>query len=36
MEAYKKSFEQGNDFMVLKPDDDFFRYFKQANPAVKH
>ena len=36
MEAYKKSFEQGNDFMVLKPDDDFFRYFKQANPAAKH
>lgn len=36
MEAYKKSFEQGNDFMVLKPDDDFFRYFKQANPVTKH
>ncbi|HIC8841992.1 protease modulator HflC [Aeromonas veronii] len=28
MEAYRKSFAGGNDLMVLKPDSEFFRYFK--------
>ncbi|WP_107851276.1 protease modulator HflC [Oceanimonas marisflavi] len=28
LEAYRKSFEQGGDMMILKPDGDFFRYLK--------
>lgn len=34
MEAYKKSFEQGNDTFVLKPDDAFFRYFKKPDAVA--
>ncbi|MDV2856275.1 MULTISPECIES: protease modulator HflC [Oceanimonas] len=28
LEAYRKSFEQGGDMMILKPDGDFFRFLK--------
>ncbi|NHH99534.1 MULTISPECIES: protease modulator HflC [Oceanimonas] len=28
LEAYRRSFEQGGDMMILKPDGDFFRYLK--------
>lgn len=31
LEAYKKSFNGGNDIMVLKPDGEFFRYMKDAD-----
>lgn len=31
LEAYKKSFNGGNDIMVLKPDGEFFRYLKDAD-----
>ncbi|GAA3549577.1 protease modulator HflC [Zobellella aerophila] len=31
LEAYRKSFEQGGDMMVLKPDGDFFRYLKDPS-----
>ena len=27
LNAYQKSFEQGNDILILKPESDFFRYF---------
>ncbi len=30
MDAYRKSFDKGNDFMVLQPDGEFFHYFKQV------
>lgn len=33
LEAYRKSFENGGDLMVLKPDGDFFRFLK--DPAGK-
>jgi len=33
LEAYKKSFKDGNDFLVLEPNSDFFSYFK--NQKVK-
>jgi membrane protease subunit HflC len=28
LEAYRKAFSGGNNLMVLEPDSDFFRYFK--------
>ena len=31
LEAYRKSFEQGGDLMVLKPDGDFFRFMKDPS-----
>lgn len=31
LEAYRKSFEQGGDLMVLKPDGDFFRFLKDPS-----
>ncbi|WP_417355645.1 protease modulator HflC [Gallaecimonas pentaromativorans] len=31
LEAYKKSFNGGNDVLVLKPDGEFFRYMKDAD-----
>ncbi|PSJ43988.1 protease modulator HflC [Zobellella endophytica] len=31
LEAYRKSFEQGGDMMILKPEGDFFRFLK--NPS---
>ncbi|MBR7629708.1 MAG: protease modulator HflC [Aeromonas popoffii] len=31
MEAYRKSFAGGNELMVLKPDSEFFRYFRSPN-----
>ncbi len=32
LEAYRKTFNSGNDVMVISPDDDFFRYFgKEKN-----
>ena len=30
LQAYEKSFEAGNDVLVLEPDSDFFKYLKQA------
>lgn len=30
LQAYEKSFEQGNDVLVLEPDSDFFKYLKQS------
>ena len=33
MDAYRNSFSSGGDIMVLNPEDEFFRYFKQAEPA---
>ena len=30
MDVYRKSFDKGNDFMVLQPDGEFFHYFKQV------
>ena len=35
MEAYRKSFAGGNELMVLKPDSEFFRYFKSPNGTVQ-
>ena len=34
MDAYRKSFDKGNDFMVLQPDGDFFHYFKQVGKSA--
>ncbi|MGO5000481.1 protease modulator HflC [Oceanisphaera sp. W20_SRM_FM3] len=31
LEAYRKSFEQGGDLMVLKPEGDFFRFLKDPS-----
>lgn len=31
LEAYRKSFEQGGDMMILKPDGDFFRFLKDPS-----
>ncbi|MBM7456718.1 membrane protease subunit HflC [Oceanisphaera litoralis] len=31
LEAYRKSFEQGGDMMILKPEGDFFRYLKDPS-----
>ena len=30
LEAYKKSFENSDDIMVIKPDSEFFRYLKRS------
>ncbi|RUO49082.1 protease modulator HflC [Pseudidiomarina donghaiensis] len=30
LQAYEKSFEAGNDVLVLEPDSDFFKYLKQS------
>ncbi len=35
LESYKKSFKDGNDFLVLEPNSDFFSYFKNQKPKVK-
>jgi modulator of FtsH protease HflC len=32
MEAYKQSFKSKSDVMVLEPDSEFFRYFRNPNP----
>ncbi len=29
LEAYKQTFSSGSDFMVIEPDSEFFKYFKQ-------
>lgn len=34
LKAYRRVFEQGGDMMVLKPESDFFRYFKDQQGAV--
>ena len=31
LEAYKKTFVNSGDVMVIEPDSEFFKYFKQAN-----
>lgn len=33
LSAYKNSFQNSSDVMVLSPDSDFFKYFKSATPA---
>ena len=33
MEAYRKSFENSGGVMVLKPDNEFFRYYRNPNGA---
>ena len=33
LEAYRKSFENKDQVLVLEPDSDFFRYFKDLKPA---
>ncbi|VAW98784.1 HflC protein [hydrothermal vent metagenome] len=35
LESYKKSFVDGNDFIVLEPNSDFFSYFKNQKPKNK-
>ncbi|WP_445400720.1 protease modulator HflC [Zobellella sp. An-6] len=35
LEAYRKSFEQGGDMMILKPDGDFFRFLKDPSGTVQ-
>ena len=34
MEAYRKSFENSGGVMVLKPDNEFFRYYRNPNGAL--
>ena len=36
LDAYRNSFASGNDVMVLRPDDEFFRYFRNAGPVRKN
>ena len=33
LDAYKKSFGQGGDLMVIEPSSDFFNYFKDSTPG---
>lgn len=33
LDAYKKSFRQQGDIMVIEPDSDFFNYFKDSTPS---
>ncbi|MFV2060549.1 MAG: protease modulator HflC [Gammaproteobacteria bacterium] len=35
LESYKKSFKEGNDFLVLEPNSDFFSYFKNQKGKKK-
>jgi len=35
MEAYRETFKGNNDMLVLKPDDDFFKYFRGTKPISK-
>lgn len=35
MEAYRETFKGNNDMLVLKPDDDFFKYFRGVKPTPK-
>lgn len=35
LSAYRTALENGNATMVLSPDSEFFRYFKEAAPALK-
>ncbi len=35
LESYKKSFSDGNDFLVLEPNSDFFSYFKNQKALKK-
>ena len=35
LEAYRKSFESSDGVLVIEPDSDFFKYFKDANPRRK-
>jgi membrane protease subunit HflC len=35
LEAYRETFKGNNDMLVLKPDDDFFKYFRSASPKAK-
>lgn len=32
LKAYRQTFSKGNDLMLLEPDSEFFRYFKQMKP----
>lgn len=34
LEAYRETFKGNNDMLVLKPDDDFFKYFRDANSGT--
>lgn len=34
--AYRKSFEDGNGVLILKPDSEFLRYFGNPEPAKQH
>lgn len=34
MEAYKKTFANKGDVMLIEPDSEFFKYFKSANGKV--
>jgi len=36
LEAYDKSFKTSQDFMVIKPDSDFFRYMKEPSGSKKN
>lgn len=35
LQAYRKSFENEDAMLVIEPDSDFFKYFKDANPRRK-
>ena len=32
LEAYKETFSSSNNMLVIKPDDAFFKYFRQSTP----
>ena len=36
LEAYDNSFNSNQDFMVMKPDSDFFKFMKDANGKIKN
>ena len=36
LDAYRTSFASGEDVMVIRPDEEFFRYFRNAAPAKKN
>ena len=35
LEAYRETFKQKNDILVIKPDDAFFKYFRRIQPVTR-
>jgi membrane protease subunit HflC len=33
LEAYRETFKRGNDMLVIKPDDAFFKYFRRSQAS---